>query len=99
LFEVGDDVINMLGADRDADKIRRNTGGKLFGIRKLLMRGAGRMNNQSFAVEDVGEVTCKLNVFNKFFGSVFSAFDAKTKNGALAFGQILLSEFIIGMRF
>jgi hypothetical protein len=48
LFEIRFDVRNMLNADRDAQQIWRNARCQLCGIRQLLMRRCGRLNDERF---------------------------------------------------
>jgi len=54
LFNIRQDVIDMLNANGQTDKIRRDACGQLFFRRQLLMRGGRRMNRQRFGITDIG---------------------------------------------
>ena len=56
LLEVGDDVGDVLDADREADDVRTGAGGDLLLGGELAMGGRGGMNDQALGVADVGEV-------------------------------------------
>ena len=56
LLEVGDDVGDVLDADREADDVRAGAGGDLLLGGELAMGGRGGMNDQALGVADVGEV-------------------------------------------
>lgn len=60
LLDVGRDVINVLDADRDADEVRGDAGALELVRAQLLVRGAGRVDDQRLGVADIGEVAQQL---------------------------------------
>jgi acyl-CoA synthetase (AMP-forming)/AMP-acid ligase II len=56
LVEIGDDVVDVLDADRQAHIARRHAGLQLLLGRQLRMRRAGRMDGEAARVADVGDV-------------------------------------------
>ena len=65
LVEVGDDVVDVLRADRDANIIGRHAGGKLLRLAQLLVRRAGRMDHERLAVADIGQMAGELDAVDE----------------------------------
>jgi hypothetical protein len=62
LLEVGDEVVDVLEADRDADQVVGVTPVATWSSgRELLVRGGGRMDDQRLGVADVGEQAEELD--------------------------------------
>ena len=64
-FEIGNDVINMLGADGQADGIGLDALIEQFLLRKLGMGGSRGMNDKRFHIGDVGKQREDFEVVNK----------------------------------
>src|SRR5688500_11516715 len=60
LAEIGEDVVDVLDADREADIAVRHAGLLLLGRGQLRMRGAGGMDRQAARIADIGDVVEEL---------------------------------------
>ena len=60
LVEIGDDVVDVLDADREAHVAGRHAAGQLIGRAQLRVRRAGRMDGQRAGIADVGHVIEEL---------------------------------------
>ena len=60
LIQIGDDVVDVLDADRQAHVAGRHAAGELIGRAQLRVRGAGRMDGQGARIADVGHVVEEL---------------------------------------
>ena len=56
LIQIPEDILDILDPDAQADEIRRDPGADLLLIRKLAVRGAGRMDRQRPGIADIGQV-------------------------------------------
>lgn len=55
LLKVGNDIVNVLGTDRDADAIFRNARRKTLLLGQLLMGRSPRVDGKSLGVADAGQ--------------------------------------------
>jgi len=55
LVEVGDNIADVLDANREPDQFGRDAGISLFFHGELLVGGRGRVNDERFGVADVGQ--------------------------------------------
>src|SRR5687767_14751566 len=60
LVEIGDDVVDMLDADRQPDIIVRDAGRQLLLCGQLGVRGRGRVNREAARIADIGDVVEQL---------------------------------------
>ena len=60
LFEIGDDVVLVLDADREAHHVGAGAGLHLLRVGQLAVRGRGRMDDQRARVADIGEMREQL---------------------------------------
>src|ERR1700722_7500618 len=63
--EIGENVVDMLDADREADIAFRNAGFDLILRRKLRMGGRGGMNGEAARVADIGDVIEELQAVDE----------------------------------
>jgi len=49
-------ILDVLNANRDTDQVGSDTASYLVLIRKLLMGGAGRVNNQAASIANIGKM-------------------------------------------
>ena len=82
LLEVGNDIINVLGTDRDADEVLRNTTANLFLIRELLVGRGPRVDSQRLGVSDIGQVRDQLEAIDDLASCLSIALDAKGEHAA-----------------
>lgn len=54
LLKIGDNVVNVLSADGDTDRVLGHTRVDAFLFRQLLVRGRPRVNGEGFGVADTG---------------------------------------------
>ena len=80
LIDVGDDVVDVFQAYRDADEFRGNAGGKLGLRTHLTMAGGGGVQDQGFGVADIGQVAGELDGVDEFFAGGQTAFNAEAQN-------------------
>src|SRR5690606_6750690 len=84
LFDIGNDVIDMLDADRDAHQVFRYAGlFQLFG-RKLAMGGGGRVAGQRLGVTDIDEAQDHLQRIDEAPAGFLAALDAKGEDARAA---------------
>ena len=89
LFEVGDDVVDMLCADRQAARCLRDAClGKLL-IGQLGVRRRCRMNHQRLDIRDICKQRENLQMINKCMCFLLTALDLKGKDAAAAVREIL----------
>ena len=85
LIEIGDDVGDMLDADRQPDHFRHHARVLLFFRRHLAMRGRGGMAGERFRVADIDEALDQLQRVVTGAARVEAALDAeRQKRGRLA---------------
>ena len=65
LVEIGNDVVDVLDADRKADIAGRHAAGQLIGRTELRVRGAGRMDGQRSRIAYVRHVIEELERVNE----------------------------------
>ena len=95
LVEIGEDVADVLDADREADEFRGDPGGELFFDGELLVGRRGGVNDQRFGVADVGQQREELEGVDQFLAGFVAAFNSECDQAALAVGEILFGALEI----
>lgn len=67
MFDVGDDIVDMLDPDRQAHIAWGNAGQKLIFRRKLAVSGACGMDGKAPRVTDIGDMVEELEVVDELF--------------------------------
>ena len=60
LIQIGEDVVDVLDADAQADAARADAGRQLFGRRHLAMSGGGRMAGERFRIAQIDQALEEL---------------------------------------
>ena len=96
-FEVGDDIVDVLGADGQADGVLVDLllGQLLVG--QLAVGGGSRVDDQALHVGHVGQQGEDLQVVDELEGFLTAALDVKGEDGSAAVGEILLVQGVIGV--
>ena len=94
-LEVGEDVVDVLGADGQADGIGADAlvGELLLG--QLAVGRGGRVDDQALDVRDVGEQGEDLQIVDELMGLGLAALDLKGEDGAAAVREVLLVERMV----
>ena len=97
LCQIGDDVVDMLGADRQADRVLLNADVGQFLGGELGMGGGGRVDDQALHISDVRQQREDLQVVDERKGFLLAALDVECKDGRAAVGEILLIQGVVGV--
>src|SRR5580693_4472670 len=92
LVEIGEDVVDVLDADAEANHFRRYAGFELLFRRQLAVRGGGRMAGQRFGVAHVDHALEKLHGVETFYTGFETAFDAEGKQGGASIAHVALGH-------
>src|SRR5690625_932323 len=79
LFEIGDDIIDMLKAYRYTDKILLDATGRLLFVAQLLVRGGCRVDHQCLGISDVGQMARHLDTLDECLGRIIAPFHTKDR--------------------
>ncbi len=90
LVEVGEDVVDMLNADGEADKFWADTTGELLLGGELRMGRGGRVNRQRLGVTKVGNVGEQLERVDKLCSRFCSTFNSKDNNASTFTAEVFL---------
>src|SRR3984957_7340989 len=88
LAEIGEDIVDVLDANRQPHIAGRHTGRRLFRFGQLRVRRAGRMDRQAACVTNVGDVIEQLQRSDEFRAGIDPAGEFETDQTAHAFRQI-----------
>ncbi len=92
LVEVGEDVIDVFDADREADEFGGDSGGALLFLVELGMSGGGRVDRQRFGIADVGEVFEKFEGIDEFRAGFGPTLDAEDDHGSAFATQVFVVQ-------
>ncbi len=90
VLEVGDDIVNVLGADGKADGVLEDTGFVELLGGKLRVGGGGGMDHKALDVRDVREQGEDLEVVDELPCFFSSTLDLEGKDGGAAVCEISL---------
>lgn len=93
-----DDVLDVFEAERDADHVGGDAAADLLLVGDLLVGGAPGVDDEGLCVADVGEVRAQLEVVDDGSDLVDVARDAERQHAALALGENLLRQRVVGVR-
>ena len=80
--EVGQDVLERLEADGQADQVGGDAGGGLLGLGQLRVGGRRRVDGQAADVADVGQVAEQLEPLDEAPARLLAALDAEGEDRA-----------------
>ena len=93
-LQVGNNIVDMLCSDGQADGIGLNALVQQFLRGKLGVSGSGRMNNQGFYIRHIGQQGKYFQIVNKLVSFCLSALNLESEDGCAAVRKIF---FIQGM--
>ncbi len=97
MFEVGYQVVDMLRADRQADRAGIDVLLFLLPGRQLRVGGRSRMNDQTLHVGHIGKQRENLERVNEASGLIDVAFDLDGENRTRPVGKITLVKLMVGV--
>jgi len=97
LFQVRNNIVDMLGSDGKTDRVRLDPLIEQFLRTKLGVCRAGRMDDQGFHIRHIGKQRENLEFVDEGFCSVRITFDFKGENRTGSVGVILLIQYMVGM--
>ena len=95
-LEVGDDVVDVLGADGQADGVLVDLllGQLLIG--QLAVSGGSRMDDQTLDVGHICQQREDLQVVDELECFLTTALDVEGEDGSAAVGEVLLIQGVVG---
>ena len=97
LIEVGEDIVDVLDADGEADEFRRDATGGLLGVCELGVSGAGGVDGKALGVADIGEVGEEFEALDECAPSGVAPFDAEDDHGTAFAVEVFLIECEVGI--
>src|SRR5690242_3515207 len=88
LVEIGDDVFDMLEADREADIAVGDAGLALLLGRELRMRGRRRMDRERARIADISDVVAHLQRLDEAAPRIASAVELEADECAITAAEI-----------
>src|SRR5665811_1033245 len=83
LVEVGDDVVDVLEADRDSDQIGRHAAGDLILSRELRVGGGCGVDDQALGLADIGQQAEELDRVDELAAGFDAALEPKGDHSAV----------------
>src|SRR5690242_9112105 len=97
LIEIGQNVVDVLDADADADRLRPDARLLLLFGRHLPVRGRGRMARKRLGVAHIDQPLDQLERIVKFLARFETAGDAEREERAGMAAEILARQRVIGV--
>ena len=91
MVQIGDDVDRIFKADRKADRVRRDPGGKLFFFGELLMGRRCRMDDECFCISNVCQKRDELDIILHGDRSLKSSFDPEGKKRSAGSSKVFFA--------
>ena len=95
LFQIGDDVVDMLGADGKTDGIGVNILILQLFSAQLRVGGCGRVDDQALHICDVCQQREDLQRVDEGVGFLLPTLDVKGKDAGSAVGEVSLKQGVI----
>ena len=96
-FQIGKDIINVLGADGQADGVLVDLLLGQLGIGQLAVSGGGRVDDKALHVRYVGQQREDLQVVDELECFLTAALDVEGEDGSAAVGEVLLIQGVVGV--
>lgn len=91
LIEIGDQVVDVLQSDAEADEVGRDAGRcLLFGL-ELLVSGACRVDDQRLGITDVRQKAEDLELVDELEGRLVAALDSEADDGSVEATVVVLA--------
>ena len=97
LLQICDDIVDVLGADGQADGVGLNAHIQQLLLGQLRMGGGGGMDHQRLHICHIGQQGEDLQMVDELEGLLLAALDLEGKDGSAAVGEVLLIQGMIGM--
>ena len=97
LLQVGDDVVDVLGADGEADGVLVDALVLQLGLAQLGVGGGGGVDDQRLHVSHVGQQGEDGQVVDELVGLGLAALDVEGEDGSAAVGEVLLIQSVVGV--
>ncbi len=97
LLQVGDDVVDVLGADGEADGVLVDALVLQLGLVQLGVGGGGGVYHQRLHVGHVGQQGKDGQVVDELVGLGLAALDVEGEDGSAAVGEVLLIQGVVGV--
>ena len=97
LVEIVNDIIDVLRADGQANRRRRDAGRSELLLVHLGVRRRSRMDDERLDVRDIGQQAEYLQVVDELLGRLSAALDLERENRDAAIREVLLVELMIRM--
>src|SRR6185312_7447457 len=98
LLQVGDDVLHLFDAYRQANDVRPGAGGDPLLVGELAVRGRGGVDDQALGIADIGNVGEQIDAVDHLHADLVAALDAEGEDRAGALRQVLPGERIVLVR-
>ena len=94
MLEVGEDVVDVLGADGEADGVGVDAAGTQLLLGELGVRGGSGVDDEALDVSHVGEQAEELEALGELLGRLCVALDLEGEDGRGAVGIIAVVELL-----
>lgn len=97
LIEIGDDVIDMLSADGQADRVAADAYIGKLRIGELAVGRGGRVDYKALDIGDIGQQREDLQMIDELEGLLLAALNVEGEDRCAAVGEVLLIQGVIGV--
>ena len=97
LIEIVNDIIDVLRADGQADRRRRDARSGEFLLVHLGVRRRSRMDDERLDIRDIGQQAEDLEMVDELLGRLSAALDLEREDGDTAVREVLLVELVVRM--
>ena len=97
LIEISDDVIDMLGADRQADRVAADAYIGKLRIGELAVGRGGRVDYKALDIGDIGQQRKDLQMIDELEGLLLATLDVEGEDRRAAVGEVLLIQGVVGV--
>ena len=92
LFQIGDDVVDVLGSDGQTDGIRVDVLILELFCRELGVGGGGRVNDQALHIGDVCQQRENFQRVDESVRFFYASLDIEREDGGTAVGEVFLEQ-------
>ena len=97
LIEIVNDIIDVLRADGQANRRRRDARSGEFLLVHLGVRRRSRMDDERLDIRDIGQQAEDLEMVDELLGRLSAALDLEREDGDTAVREVLLVELVVRM--
>ena len=96
LCQIGDDVVDVLGADGQADCVVADAYIGKLRIGELAVGRGGRVDYKALDIGDIGQQREDLQMIDELEGLLLAALDVEGEDRCAAVGEVLLIQGVSG---